>query len=541
MDSMYKNTNYEMFQHGGELIDQGTYGCVFKPPFKCRDEVKRKKDYVSKLSTRGETNREYKNTERIHKIDPMHVFTLPKPKLCQFHEEHLNEIELEKCKVFNKDSYKNYKFLQYKDAGVSLDSIVKYKLLNTESQQHIFFNKFKTIVYGLYQMNKNKFYHMDIKSGNIMVQPDDLTMKYIDFGLSGYMKDIMKQYSIFLSGYFIYPYELILCHPKVFDYVKQTGKISTKDFMDLYNARNNYGRKVIDKHFIKNGSLYTSTLEKELLQKYVKDIQLHSYDDFTRRVIEKVDVFSLGIVLLFSYVYSNKHRLDLKQQDAKSSPLLKSLYILIKGMLEPYYKNRMTAKQVYDYYMKNIIPLVRDVQKKNETIQVQKEKMKRNLKKSMKQSMKKKEMKEPEIDVKRGFMTLLFGKKPGYKTIDKKKTPVKRKLKQMKEKSKKKEIKQTRKRKPCTIGQIRNPKTGRCIQLDGPVAKKYLHKYLHKSVKPKDKTQTKKVIFVFDPNQKRKKKKTYKKPCNEYQIRNPKTGRCIKLDGNVAKKLLQGQ
>lgn len=538
---MYDKNKYTMFQSGGDLIAQGTYGCVFKPPFKCRDEVKRKKDYVSKLSKTSEANKEYKNAGIIHKIDPNHIFSLPKPKLCKFYEEHLSEKDLDKCKFFNPSKYKQYKFLQYKEAGVSLDTILNYTLLKNETHQKLFFNEFKTIIYGLYQMNRNNFYHMDIKSGNIMVQPDNLSMKYIDYGLSGNMKTIMNQYPIFLSGYFIYPYEIVLCHPKVFEYVKQTGKIATRDFTDLYNAPNNYGRKVIDKRFVKNGSLYTSILNKELLKKYIKDIQLNSYEDFTRRVIEKVDVFSLGIVLLFSFVYSYTHRLDLKQQDPKFSPILKNLYILIKGMLEPYYKDRMTAKQVYDYYMKNIIPLVRDVNKKNETIKLQKKKMKRSLKKSMKQSMKKKEMKEPEIDIKRGFMTLLFGKKPEYKTIDKKKTSVKKKLKQMKEKSKKKKIKQTRKRKTCKMGQIRNPKTGRCIQLDGPVAKKYLHKYLRRSMKPKDKTQTKRVVFVFDRNEKRNKKIKYKKPCNEYQIRNPKTGRCIQLDGNVAKNLLQGK
>lgn len=70
--------------------------------------------------------------------------------------------------------------------------------------------------------------------------------------------------------------------------------------------------------------------------------------------------------------------------------------------------------------------------------------------------------------------------------------------------------------KPCKENQVRNPNTGRCVKIGGRV-----YNSINKSKpRPKSKTPSKKL-----------------KACKAGQVRNPRTNRCINIGGEVHKKL----
>ena len=69
--------------------------------------------------------------------------------------------------------------------------------------------------------------------------------------------------------------------------------------------------------------------------------------------------------------------------------------------------------------------------------------------------------------------------------------------------------------KDCPDGKIMNPKTGRCVSINGPTGKKLLASKKPKTPKRKD--------------------------CPDGKIMNPKTGRCVSINGPTGKKLVASQ
>ena len=55
-----------MEQKGGEIIGMGSYGCVFKPPLKCKNKTRKKKG-ISKLMVQENGLDEILTTQKIAK------------------------------------------------------------------------------------------------------------------------------------------------------------------------------------------------------------------------------------------------------------------------------------------------------------------------------------------------------------------------------------------------------------------------------------------------------------------------------------------
>ena len=68
--------------NGGELIGQGSYGCVFDPPLLCENSNVRPKDKVSKLLEKKDAAAEIRENNKINKIDPKFKWHLKSDKSC---------------------------------------------------------------------------------------------------------------------------------------------------------------------------------------------------------------------------------------------------------------------------------------------------------------------------------------------------------------------------------------------------------------------------------------------------------------------------
>lgn len=180
--------------NGGEIIDSGGFGCVFKPALKCKGKMRETKK-ITKLMTKRHTLSEYKEIEKYKKMlkkVPHYekYYLLNNIKICV--PDKLTEKDLtnygSKCSALQKDSFsktdinKNRNKLMAlnmpdggKNLGDYLDTI-KYK-----DMHHLNNLLIDLLLNGIIPMNKLGVYHSDVKDSNILFKTHPIL---IDWGLS---------------------------------------------------------------------------------------------------------------------------------------------------------------------------------------------------------------------------------------------------------------------------------------------------------------------------------------------------------------------
>ena len=184
-----------MKQNGGDIIGVGSYGCVFKPPLKCKNKT-RKKRGVSKLMIQENgldeilvTQQLLKKIEQIPKYKKhfilSHSFCIP-DKLSNKDETQLQR----KCEKNIIDDYNDKKTLIIQNqsyGGKNIHTILNEKSAMTESQKINTLvdisKKLKTLlVDAIIPMHRMKVYHSDLKPQNLLWNKK--TIKIIDWGLA---------------------------------------------------------------------------------------------------------------------------------------------------------------------------------------------------------------------------------------------------------------------------------------------------------------------------------------------------------------------
>lgn len=509
-------------QTGGELVSQGTYGCVFRPALQCPDDTKSPKDTVSKVMLTREAEKEMAENNAINAIDSRNIYHLPPPKMCDFLGRHYMEPGMDDCNAIKRDSTDTVSLLQYKDGGKSLDLFLNYDFFSKMKglYQYKFLYRFYYLIYGLNEMNENNYIHNDIKLQNIVINEDTLKMNYIDFGLASTFATLLKNpYKRYMFGYFAYPAETLLLVPTVFNSIK-SGK-HVYSFKSMKNYYNQSYAPTVDKYYVKNGSLYAPTWSEELQSKYIEDIKGTTYKDFSNEMIKSIDVFSLGLVLLQCYIFMNRGRYNISEKPMQSE-LLSYTYSLISFMTKPYYKDRFTAAQCLDYYETNILPLVGGKKYVKE-----------------KELIRKPVLAPPPTSLKEIIKEIGPIKKPRHALVGREVIKI------------------------CPEGKILNPPTQRCVNKDGPTGRKLMKAAGIGVVKPlkmsgrtmkkaskqvdSDRTVSRKSVKASPPKkrtqQPKKRTQTVKsiksKQCPEGKILNPVTRRCVNKDGVTGRKLLK--
>lgn len=442
---------------GGDLIGQGSYGCVFKPPLKCEKNIRRPRNKVTKLINYNNAVKELEEFNKIESIDKSHKYHLPKPHVCKYNNIYDNEPGMEKCKFLKNKDKKNLVFIQYKDGGIELESFLLSGELTSEKNIKDFLLKFYDLIYGLAEMNNNDFIHNDIKSINIVINPKNYDLNYIDFGLSQSIKTKKslseREIHIYSASYFAYPTETFLLNPVYFNNIKYRSELLDftlikNKLVEIYNESNNY-TKYIDNFYIENGSLYLLT--DSLLSKYIELIKEKDYETFIKELLLKIDVFSLGLVLIQCYYFIFRKKYNLSENVDRLYGLEKELYILIKRMIEPIYNDRMSGEEVKSYYKTNIMPLL----KKEESIRSE--------------YLSNKSLKSPKRSPILSREELLSLTKTTEELME---IPIRKKY----------EFK-----KKCPEGKILNPLTDRCVKKDGRIGRsitrkkmKIIHKRTYK-------------------------------------------------------------
>jgi hypothetical protein len=186
---------------GGKVIASGGYGCIFKPALRCQGTKKRLKGKISKLMTENHTLKEYKEIEKIkskiRKIPNYEEYflindiTICKPE--KLTKSDLNNYKTQ-CRALPKDdiyenninsSIDNLLLLNMPDGGLAIDD---FNSANGSFKKwfHTSNGLIKLLENAIIPLNKQNFFHSDIKDSNILIEEidDHYKLRLIDWGLA---------------------------------------------------------------------------------------------------------------------------------------------------------------------------------------------------------------------------------------------------------------------------------------------------------------------------------------------------------------------
>lgn len=242
-----------------EFVGEGSYGCVFKPALKCADAkrpLQQALPIVSKVFHKDSSaKKEVIEHKRIHVIDPNGEFTVRLFKNCKVKKAAIPPAEFNKCDQ-HKYRDETYTQLIYENGGMNLEQAVDH--VHFESVVSALPSLFK----GLEVMESKKYIHNDIKTLNILYNPDTVKASFIDFGLA---IPVAKAFNIgkpLESEYIYYPPDYA-----IFALIMNQGAFYSNS---IYNTFKKF------KHA--SPSLEASQLKH--IQEFVQDNLLYGYSGF---------------------------------------------------------------------------------------------------------------------------------------------------------------------------------------------------------------------------------------------------------------------
>lgn len=459
-----KNNNKTVKARG--YIAKGSYGCVFKPAFKCEGASKRING-VTKLFRRKEhAYNEKELANIIDTIDPQHMWHLKTENVCVIDKKDTELKHLKDCKL---DIPAPYYALNQEDGGVPVRRFIEKKNTSTTVSKtlitktpsimdtyknpqaiYIILSSFSNIVNGITTMITNNIIHSDIKHDNIVYNQENSRFNLIDFGLITNLKHIvssnLEQRS--LKGYWVNPLDYAFIAPafySTFSSIKDKSDIS-KTKLDLTKIYIRGYMKTFESKYTEDG-VYNYSLSTNVLERNINYLKDKTHHNIKLTIANTIDSYALGILCIqLCFAMTNKrfklnplickknHTLmKFKKSFDDYSTFYDYLYanfsVLIHKLCNPYIEYRATSKDCVDIWNDFLDTLY----------------------------------KHPDVEGLKKTPTI----KPTVKPTIKVKIHIKKTLKKDK-------VLKHKTLKPCPDGKIRNPKTKtkRCINKNGKLAKK---------------------------------------------------------------------
>ena len=363
--------------NGGEIIGQGSYGCVFNEPLLCENETVRKHGKVSKLLATADAKAEISENNKISKIDPGYKWHLQsykscKPKLptesdeaykCNIISDDVMELMSEQWNTGGSDNsmLKNYRNILQENGGTSVSGYIANKpssFSKQSSRNKAFINLFiqsENLLLGIKELYEKNMCHFDIKTDNVVYNEEKKRFNFIDFGLTRPI-DKVKTFEALWRAYWVWPLDVWLCYQThKTQYLDKKGELVQIGVKFRYE--NSYAKTVVESN-IGKGNIYTDCLNSlEKIESYKEYIKKEGYATFRRRVSESIDTFSLGILYMQMWVGFTGTRFDVGVCNLNSKMEhyneLKAIHDFINLMLVSNSLHRMRAPQIYEHYINN--------------------------------------------------------------------------------------------------------------------------------------------------------------------------------------------
>ena len=306
-------------------INEGSFGCVFKPYFNCifHGEDKMKPKYANSVGkvfdSDTEAIKEHKSNRIIEKLDPVNIFTPRYFGYCPAQYTDGHDDTISKCRKFsyNPKSIDKKPQLVYEYGGVDLS--VGNDYLNMDMTLEEFMPLWLPILNGLQLLEKQDVVHQDIKPLNMLYNETTNKLNIIDFGLMEKMNkvfDFNNNYRRLQHDYCWYPPEY-----KLF-YAINNRNYYDDDHFDFNTAE---AEQYILDNFVYfgpvKGRLFTKTDYRNHLDDYVDELFGKNKDKYNITSMpspidlqkhfeinsNKIDIYSIGISLVqcLSPQYSN--------------------------------------------------------------------------------------------------------------------------------------------------------------------------------------------------------------------------------------------
>jgi tRNA A-37 threonylcarbamoyl transferase component Bud32 len=176
-----------------KLLNQGTYGCIFRPGIECSSKQLTSKSYITKIQKHREISKnEVLIGEKIQKIAGHEKYYAPILETCDVSVRDLKNVEeAKKCDFMkNADEFLDKQYESNKIRYVGKNTLGDYFTQETAnvSQIETYFRKMinihETVLTGIMKLNDANIMHFDIKENNIMCKNKSGRPILIDYGIS---------------------------------------------------------------------------------------------------------------------------------------------------------------------------------------------------------------------------------------------------------------------------------------------------------------------------------------------------------------------
>ena len=176
-----------------KMLNQGTYGCIFRPGIDCAEKQLTSPDYITKIQKNREISKnEVSIGEKIQKILGNEKYYAPILEKCDVSVRNLKNMEeAKKCDFLeNADEFLDKPYESNRIRYVGKNTLGEYFTQETAniSQIETYFRKMinahQIILTGVMKLNNENIMHFDMKENNIMCRDKSGRPIIIDYGIS---------------------------------------------------------------------------------------------------------------------------------------------------------------------------------------------------------------------------------------------------------------------------------------------------------------------------------------------------------------------
>jgi len=196
-----------------KMLDQGTYGCVFRPGLTCSGMIDETKTNITKIQKKKDTS---KNEEEIGKkimeISNYSQYYAPITETCNVDVGLIENGELQKCEFIDKQKKLgeplNYEINQLPFVGKN--TLADYHITVMEKTRDIpkfarkFIGNYKKLVDGYTKLAEKGIIHFDTKENNIMCKDIGGNPIIIDYGMSFDINTLNADIEGIRKAFFVY-------------------------------------------------------------------------------------------------------------------------------------------------------------------------------------------------------------------------------------------------------------------------------------------------------------------------------------------------
>lgn len=317
-----------------QVIGEGTYGCVHKPPLLCEGQTVAENNKISKLMTTIDATKEMKEYVLIDNADRAKNFYLGKPTQCKLGTNASNKSPISKCEigeeVFKK--YNDYSLLTMADGGVDLKNFaLRLKAVTPTPANNTMMEKFwleaHRILVGLKVFIDNDIVHHDMKQHNIVYNQTTNRINFIDFGLMTSKTKLitsLRNSSHWLADYhWSFPLEIAFLNKTSYDKVSyKSYNAKTQYFTDIVDGINNkpnakssqaisYFFSIITNHKERTAEhkqafvAFMKGFSQTILNQIKPGPDRHDdfYEDFVNKSVNTIDSYGVGMAFMVVLIH----------------------------------------------------------------------------------------------------------------------------------------------------------------------------------------------------------------------------------------------